>query len=159
MAYPVVSSKPDYQMADDLPLMLWECGYDESELDWRTYEQEDRKGGGIVRGELHHQIQSIYTRSRICATLDQHFLKAVEVHHHPLPPAGVEEVDALKGKSRIVNVPLGGGTFKRLQKYKSLLERNRLDAVEVMNERWRLGKGSRRDEKRRQLVKETEIES
>jgi len=23
----------DYQMADDLPLMLWECGYDESELD------------------------------------------------------------------------------------------------------------------------------
>jgi tRNA pseudouridine38/39 synthase len=30
-----------------------------------------------------------------------------------------------------------------------LLERKRLDTVEVMNERWRLGKGLRRDEKRR----------
>jgi tRNA pseudouridine38/39 synthase len=84
-AYTVVSSKPDYQMADDLPLMLWECGYDESELDWRTYEQDERKSGGIAGGDLHHQVQSIYARSRIHAALDQHFLKAVEVHHPPPP--------------------------------------------------------------------------
>ena len=59
-------------MADDLPLMLWECGYDESELDWRTYEQE-RKSVGIVGGDLYHQIQGIYSRSRVYAALDQHF--------------------------------------------------------------------------------------
>lgn len=153
--YTVVGSKPDYQMADDLPLMLWECGYDESELDWRTCELDERKV--VVRGDLHLQVQSIYTRSRIHAALDQHFLRAVEVHHPsssmPIPlEVGVDK----HAREKVINVPLGGGVFKRLQKYKPLLERNRLDVVEVMNERWRLGKGSRRVEKRRQT--ESEIE-
>jgi len=30
--YAIVDCKPEYQMANALPLMLWECGYDESEL-------------------------------------------------------------------------------------------------------------------------------
>ena len=161
-AFSVVNSKPDYQMADDLPLMLWECGYDESELDWRAYEQEDgKKGGVILRGDLHHQMQGIYVRSRIYAALDQHFLRAIKVHHPPFPSSfpqdgGVEILESTEPMKRTaINVPLGGGTFKRLQKYKPLLERQRLDHVKVMNERWRLGKGSRRDEKRRQ----TEIEN
>ena len=150
--YTVVGSKPDYQMADDLPLMLWECGYDESELDWRTCELDERKGG-----DLHHQVQSIYTRSRIRAGLDQHFLRAVEVHHPPprMPVPSEDRVDK-HARENVINVPLGGGIFKRLQKYKPLLERNRLDVVEVMNERWRLGKGSRRIEKRRQTESEFE---
>lgn len=158
--YSVISSKPDYQMADDLPLMLWECGYNESELDWRTYERDDGGGGVATRGDLHHQMQGIYVRSRIYSALDQHFLAAIKVHHPPSFPQGdgVKILDAPKVepmKRSVINVPLGGGTFKRLQKYKPLLERQRLDHVEVMNERWRLGKGLRRDEKRRQ----TEIEN
>ncbi|GAA5841117.1 hypothetical protein JCM11251_008022 [Rhodosporidiobolus azoricus] len=28
--------KPGYQMAEDLPLILWQCGFNSSELDWRT---------------------------------------------------------------------------------------------------------------------------
>ena len=73
---------------------------------------------------------------------------------------GVENPDPLETKRvrGVINVPLGGGTFKRLQKYKPLLERQRLDVVEVMNERWRLGKGLRRDEKRRIAVDTTGIE-
>jgi tRNA pseudouridine38/39 synthase len=48
-------------------------------------------------------------------------------------------------------IPLGGGMYKRisLDKYVPLLQRNRLDTVEVMNERWRLGKGFRRNERRK----------
>jgi tRNA pseudouridine38/39 synthase len=149
--YSVVGSKPDYQMADDLPLMLWECGFDESELDWRTSELDERKSGSTARGDLHHQVQSIYIRSRISAALDQHFLRAVEMHHPPSPKSIILKKPDAKdnGREGVINMPLGGGVSKRLQKYKPLLERTRLDVVEVMNERWRLGKGSRREEKRR----------
>ncbi|KAF8904764.1 pseudouridine synthase [Gymnopilus junonius] len=71
--YTVVDRKPEYQMADALPLMLWECGYDESELNWRTSGGPDETGGEIVRGDLYHQLQSIHTRSRVFSTLDRAF--------------------------------------------------------------------------------------
>ena len=137
--YAVVDSKPDYQMADALPLMLWECGYDESELDWRTC------GRTTSKGDLYQQLGGIYTRSRVYSVLDQHFMTAVAAHHSPPSKNRAEQLDDKSARERVINVPLGGGTFKRLQKYKPLLERPRLDTVEVMNERWRLGKGSRRD--------------
>ena len=147
--YTIVGSKPDYQMADGLPLMLWECGYDDSELDWRTSSRVESGSGDIVRGDLYHQIHGIYTRSRVYSALDQLFVKAVEKHHPPPPKYFPLRDIADNPKGGVINVPLGGGTFKRLQKYKPLLERKRLDTVEVMNERWRLGKGFRKDEKRR----------
>ena len=144
--YAVVNSKPDYQMADALPLMLWECGYDKSELHWRTGGYVD--GHNTIKGDLYQQLGGIYTRSRVYSVLDQHFMTAVGVHHPPLLKNGAEQLGDNAARERVTNVPLGGGTSKRLQKYKPLLERQRLDTVEVMNERWRLGKGSRRDARR-----------
>src|SRR5277367_3819332 len=85
--YTVVDSKPDYQMADALPLMLWECGYDETELVWRTTGRSDDAGieGGLANGgELYRQLQGIHARSRVFTALDQHFLKAA-AKHHPKP--------------------------------------------------------------------------
>ncbi|GAA6058272.1 hypothetical protein JCM3770_004334 [Rhodotorula araucariae] len=32
----VMDRKPGYQMADDLPLILWQCGFNSSEFSWRT---------------------------------------------------------------------------------------------------------------------------
>ncbi|PPQ76752.1 hypothetical protein CVT26_000143 [Gymnopilus dilepis] len=155
--YAIVDRKPEYQMADALPLMLWECGYDESELDWRTSSGSDETGGEIVRGDLYHQLQSIHTRSRVFSALERHFMKAAEKHHPPPPllfplKHGLKDLEALKDRperERYMNIPLGGGTFKRNLKYVPLLERKRLDTVEVMNERWRLGKGMRKEERRR----------
>ena len=154
--YAVVDRKPEYQMADPLPLMLWECGYDEADLAWRTTGRpdDDNKdvGGDLANGgELYNQLQAIQTRSQVFSTLNHHFLEAV-VKHHPKPVSPLP----LQGKSKTlwenskqaVNIPLGGGTFKRSLKYVPLLERGRLDTVEVMNERWRLGKGMRREERR-----------
>ena len=40
-------------------------------------------------------------------------------------------------RDKYINVPLGGGTFKRSQKYVPVMERTRLDKVEDINERWR----------------------
>ncbi|CAA7262643.1 unnamed protein product [Cyclocybe aegerita] len=156
-SYSIVASKPEYQMADALPLMLWDCAYDEAELDWRITGRLNQNVTDNAAGELHHQMQSIYTRSRVFTVLDQHFAMAV-ARHHPPPPSifpladGPDELAQLMQKpprERVMNVPLGGGTFKRLMKYVPVLQRKRLDTVEAMNERWRLGKGARKGEKQK----------
>ncbi|BGP31513.1 pseudouridine synthase deg1 [Rhodotorula toruloides] len=32
----ILDQKPSYQMAEDLPLILWQCGFNSTEFDWRT---------------------------------------------------------------------------------------------------------------------------
>ncbi|KAF9054033.1 pseudouridine synthase [Panaeolus papilionaceus] len=153
-SYPVVNSKPEYQMADALPLMLWDCGYDPAELDWRTTGKPDDGGGRkAIGGDLYNQVQAIHNRSRVFSALDQYFLRAV-AEFHP-PPAPVfplkrpEDVAEIMRAKEAMNIPLGGGTFKRNLKHVPVISRKRLDTVEVMNERWRLGKGLRKDEKKK----------
>ncbi|KAF8797665.1 pseudouridine synthase [Phlegmacium glaucopus] len=156
--YAVVDRKPEYQMADALPLMLWECGYDEAELTWRTTGKPDDEGierGLANGGELYQQLQGIQTRSQVFSALNQHFLEVATKHHRkpsslfPLKD-GVDDLLSRSNNKQAMNIPLGGGTFKRSLKYMPLLERGRLDTVEVMNERWRLGKGMRKEERRQQ---------
>jgi len=156
--YAVVDRKPEYQMVDPLPLMLWECGYDEAELDWRT---TGRPGGDSDNkdangGELYNQLQAIHSRSQVFSALNHHFLEAASKHHpKPVSPLPLLKNDGVgnsktswESSKQAINIPLGGGMFRRNLKYVPLLERGRLDTVEVMNERWRLGKGMRREERR-----------
>ncbi|TFK37593.1 pseudouridine synthase [Crucibulum laeve] len=146
----VVDRKPVYQMADALPLMLWECGYPEREVDWRTIERLDDPSA-VTSSELYHQLHSIHERSQIYTALNQHFLAAASKHHaippklFPLPEGNK---DTLMGAT--MNIPLGGGTHKRMTKYTDILRRERLDTVDVMNERWRLGKGLRKEERKKE---------
>lgn len=156
--YAVVDRKPEYQMVDALPLMLWECGYDEAELDWRTTGRPDADDNAANGSELYNQLQAIHSRSQVLSTLNRHFLEAAAKHHpkpvSPLPilkddDGGIGNSKTLRGNGKqAINIPLGGGTYRRSLKYVPLLERGRLDTVEVMNERWRLGKGMRREERR-----------
>ncbi|THH18227.1 hypothetical protein EW146_g2720 [Bondarzewia mesenterica] len=150
----LVECKPEYQMADGLPLMLWDCGYAEEDLDWRTdldTKEEREKDATETTLNLYHQLDSIHTRSLISTTLDEHFLSSAGRFHAPPPnPFPLASLSQLAGSGAgILNVPLGGGTFRRLTKYVPVLERNRLDSIEVANERWRLGKGGRREERKR----------
>ncbi|KAI0044195.1 pseudouridine synthase [Auriscalpium vulgare] len=168
---PVVSCKPEYQMADGLPLVLWDCGYGEGDLSWRGDDDEDEEpaqrsgkagrhsgdSGAAPKTNLILQMQSIRERSHIQTVLHGHFLEAAT--RYQATPANLfplsepltsrkpgQGVDLLDGKS--LNVPLGGGTFHRTSKYVRLLERKRLEKVEVTNERWMLGKGGRRAARR-----------
>lgn len=159
-AIEVVDRKPEYQMADALPLLLWECGYPESELSWRTTPSEDRcisrgNGNGNESGtELYQQLDAIYARSQVYTALNDHFLSAASVHHLPTRPSNNYQ-QMTHAAPRIppmkLLIPLGGGSYKRTsqEKYVPLLQRKRLDTVETANERWRLGKGFRRNERRK----------
>ncbi|PFH50362.1 hypothetical protein AMATHDRAFT_145251 [Amanita thiersii Skay4041] len=145
----VVNARPEYQMADALPLMLWECGYKPEDVDWRinAYTDENKRKGN--NGDLYNSMEAVHEKSRISAALDQHFLEAARQHHPP--PKRLFPTDQWPDNSAkvLMNVPLGGGTYKRMMRYTPLLDRVRMDPVEVVNERWRNGKGARKEERKK----------
>lgn len=153
---PIVDQKPEYQMADALPLMLWDCAFADSDVRWQT--GDDHSGDGDVRtkGDLYHQMHSVHQRSLIHTTLEAHFLAAT-ARYHPSPPQYFpfsttvltpSTIPLLANKEPpVLGVPLGGGTYRRGVKYVPVIKRKRLDHVEVANARWRNGKGSRRIER------------
>ncbi|KAI9454267.1 pseudouridine synthase [Russula earlei] len=122
---PRVRCKPEYQMADALPLVLWDCVYGAEDAPWRT--DDAGQGGGSVG--LHSQLTGLAERARVEATLGEYFLRAASRHHGPGPT-----VDRESGP---LDVPLGGGRVRREGRYIGLLERKRMEPVEVVNARWR----------------------
>ncbi|TFK29090.1 pseudouridine synthase [Coprinopsis marcescibilis] len=145
--YEVVDRKPEYQMTDGLPLMLWDCGYPEGTFSWRT---SGRPNGGPIAtgGTLNSRLENILVRSQIYSALHRHFHLAAADHHpapiNIFPLSGPAQLAERKGPRDTIDIPLGGGTFKRMIKYKPVLRRNRLDTVEVTNERWRLRQGAKK---------------
>ncbi|KAG0700495.1 pseudouridine synthase [Suillus ampliporus] len=146
---PLVDRKPEYQMADALPLMLWDCAYADSGVTWQTDDDGTESGTG---SELYHQLHSIHQRSLIHTVLDEHFLTAAAQYHSPPPQYFPFSQTGLTphtlprsnlAREPVLGVPLGAGTYKRGAKYVPLLERKRLDHVDVANERWRIGRGSK----------------
>ncbi|THH09673.1 hypothetical protein EW145_g1857 [Phellinidium pouzarii] len=84
----LVTQKPEYQMADALPLVLWECAYGDEDVVWQTDDQEtaeDAKAAASSENSLYRQMHAIHTRSLIHSVLDAHFLRAASVFHPPMP--------------------------------------------------------------------------
>ncbi len=154
-APPIVDRKPEYQMADGLPLVLWDCGYREGDVAWRCEAASLGKASGRSdmrdastgpTGLINH-LRSVHQKTVVEATIQRHFLLAAEKH-----AGGVSLMSdtfhrgGRKGMS-IHQIPLGGGTFRRIGKYIPVLERERHDTVEVVNARWLATKGAKRAHK------------
>jgi len=115
----VLDRKPAYQIAEALPLMLWDCTYDEGLLDWQTTQFEFKD---------HEIMKSMVEKSRVVTVVKEHFLQAAEaMDSRPSAPRN----------GPVVFAPLGAGAYKRFGVYVPLLKRVRLDTVEVRNERWK----------------------
>ncbi|EPS98939.1 hypothetical protein FOMPIDRAFT_1024481 [Fomitopsis schrenkii] len=148
----VVSCKPLYEMADPLPLVLWDTGYDEGAVSWRA--DHDTEAGvtseKTLSNNVYSTMQTLLERSEIHTALDAHFLRAAAKHHAPPPryfPIGGESAEPLR-KDSVLAVPTGGGMYRRSAEYTPLLQRGRTDSVEAINERWKLGQGARRLERK-----------
>ncbi|KAK2460362.1 hypothetical protein APHAL10511_007527 [Amanita phalloides] len=149
----VVIGRPEYQMTDALPLMLWDCGYRPGDVDWRIDghmdEQKRRECVENNTGNMYYSLQSTLERSQIFSTLNQHFLAAA-AQYHPRPLQVFPLAHPLELTSTVkrpMQIPLGGGTYKRVTRYTPLLNRVRMDPPEVVNERWRNGKGRRKEQR------------
>ncbi len=147
--YIALNRKPEYQMADALPLMLWDCGYDETQLDWRTSTRVDDDGGpSLAWSQLCYQLMDICNRSQVYLSLNRHFLNAATKYFpRPKSPSPLDNdtkySEVARGeyeRDKYISVPLGGGTFKRSKKYVPIMNRTRLDTVEAINERWLKGR-------------------
>lgn len=126
---PLVQARPIYEMASGLPLILWDCGFDETDVQWRAEDASTDEGyTATASGFLWQHIHGEYSRSLVHASLHQHFLEAASVYHHP--PTDTRG---------IAYVNIGGGQSRHTKKYVPLLNRKRGDTVEVVNERWRNG--------------------
>ena len=132
---PVVTCKPEYQMADPLPLVLWDCVYAPEDAPWRT-DDADIDGSEGSAG-LHSQLAGLAERAQIEATLAELFLTVASQFHAP-PSALLGQPAA--GERGPWDVPLGGGMARREGRYVPLLKRKRLESVEVVNTRWRTRK-------------------
>lgn len=144
---PVIDTRPEYQMADALPLMLYACHYTPGDVEWQT---EDEVTDGLAG--LYHQLQTLLARSQMYSTLNSVFLDAAAVHHSaPTSQFPLTVTGFVPDGKTPMNVPLGGAEFHRTAKYAPLLHRTRGEHFEVANERWRTGKGARRDERRRMV--------
>lgn len=106
----VVDCKPGYAMADDLPLILWQCGFNSTELDWRIdnsprahdvaagssslaaslfAESPETRGNGQIRTALDPretfrkhflEMNETYTAARIKALVLKHHLGSLAMH-------------------------------------------------------------------------------
>ncbi|EIW76684.1 pseudouridine synthase, partial [Coniophora puteana RWD-64-598 SS2] len=150
----LVDCKPVYQMAEALPLMLWDCVYSDTDVDWHIDFEDKPAGAGA---DLHSQMQSVYDRSQIHAALDGHFLASATRYHRPAPicfpfsqtglsPASIPRVK--ESTPPVLSIPLGGGTFKRQASYVPLLQRKRMVHVDIVNAKWLEGKGGRRESRK-----------
>ena len=127
---PLVTCKPEYQMADALPLVLWDCVYAPEDAPWRT-DDADIEGGSAG---LHSQLAGLTERAQVEATLAEHFLAAASQFHAPAAALLRQPGEGERGPW---DVPLGGGMARREGRYVPLLKRKRLESVEVVNARWR----------------------
>ncbi|KAG8927999.1 hypothetical protein FRC02_007480 [Tulasnella sp. 418] len=143
-----------HESKDGLPLVLWDCGYEESDLSWRTTPSESVRpasSGPLNVSRKHTSIftdlHTMATRNMIQMVLHNHFFKAGLEYSKRLPDPPTPWLDNKNGEGRY-STPLGAGGFQVSGKYLPLLERPRSEDVKVVNERWKNGAGVRRAEKK-----------
>ena len=130
---PLLDCRPLYEMAEGLPLVLWECGFDKKDIKWRT---DGWDGDGEVPGlttassvQLLESMESSTEVTDIKSVMLKHFQQiASQYHGHP---------DV--GADHIVRIQSGGGRIRHVTQYLPLLKRKRGPTPAEVNENWRRG--------------------
>lgn len=115
-------SKPIYEMASDIPLILYDCKF--PDIEWAKSDRDDYKA---VK----------YGKAVSALTLSYHLKAAVaQIFKEALPFTTAE----LSGKTRI---NLGDGKGKVVTKYEKMLKRDVMETAEMVNEKFRQRKKSK----------------
>lgn len=123
---PFLGTRPLYEMAEGLPLVLWECGFEDTDVSWRAdVESELERTPSANSTSLLEGMHSSFTVSLLQTTLHEHFLQAASRYHEPLK------------SDNIVRVQSGGGRVRHSNRYIPLMKRRRGPSAAEVNENWR----------------------
>lgn len=150
--------KPTYEMASDAPLVLWDCvfpGKDEGGLEWvyagdqRAITSGSSKGDGKFGiGGVVDDLWANWRKCKIDEIVVGSLLDRVvkQGDGSPLVRGGAK--NAVSDKTRSQRMFYGGNESRFGGKYVPLMKRQKLEAVEVQNERYMAVKGNKKLEKR-----------
>lgn len=150
--------KPNYDMASDAPLVLWDCifpdleapreegGILQDELNWvypgdnEVNKEDTGRGGKWGRDGLVETLWTLWHRRKIDEVLAGSLLDVIARHGKPTAePARLEREPGSKPKSQVVVDGSDSPSFKG--KYVPVLQRPRNDPVETTNARYAARKG------------------
>ena len=114
-------TKPEYEMAYDVPLVLYDCLFDG--LEWRYPEESSRS-----RQKVLQDLFAMWHEHKMRETLSGLFCTAFGRSQEILPGKGVENS---------ISVATGAGHGKFMKTYRRVEKRTRQEAFEVANQRYR----------------------
>lgn len=174
-ALEVYETKPNYEMAADRPLVLWECGFLPSDVEWRvgaydgalnSIPASDAAENSSTASASLLRMHKTWTQHAISTELSRHFVLAAPSPHAGTLPSrtAFEEAsfpclpatsrsEGEEGKERGGQagvIPLGNGTGRGAANYVPMKHRPREETHEVKNRRWAETTGKRRAERKAQ---------
>lgn len=125
--------RPVYEMAADTPLVLYDCVYDPETVKWTSFKTLQSQH------RLEDNIYDLWHENLIQFQMVDEFARMAISSLHP-PYAPITEIHSKKKKknrkpSRL-SVNLGNGVGKFFNKYVQVMDRERLETPEVINQRW-----------------------
>lgn len=139
-----VPAKPDFPMASDLPLVLYDCEF--KGLEW-TYSFHDNQYDPLpssFRTYLHYNEE--WTIQMIRTLTCQNYLSKVAKFPVMMPDKSIKTVEefskerSVVSSSGVANIVLGGGKEIRMNKYKPVLQRPRCDTDELKKSKFEVRK-------------------
>lgn len=171
----VYATKPNYEMAADRPLVLWECGFLPTDVEWRVGSYDgalscmgasDAVENAAAASHSLLRVHKTWTQLAISTELSRHFVLASPSAHMGtlasrttfyqaafpcLPVAEVDKVEAQESRESSRSsgiIPLGNGTGRGAANYVPLQQRPREETYQVKNQRWAETTGKRRADKK-----------
>ena len=156
-------SKPRYEMADDAPLVLWDCifpkdleekkeaGYEDG-LKWVTEEdqlkgahnakKQDSVESKFARNGVEENVWRLWRKTKIDEVLTGELLNVVGNCSNFPPPREFDTTSVLPDQKG-AKVFMGGNEAKLAGKYVPVMQRPRMEAADVVNARWAQKKGGK----------------
>jgi tRNA pseudouridine38/39 synthase len=144
-----IPSKPDFPMASDLPLVLYDCHFREMDWHYTTRDTVYEAVPSSFRTYCHYTEE--WTIQMIRSLTCQNYL--TKVGESPLmmqdkimkTAADFAQMQQVVSPSGTYSIVLGGGKETRLTKYKKLIERPRCDTDELKKEKFEVRKKRKLD--------------
>lgn len=144
------NARPDYPMASDLPLILYDCEFDPNAVQWIT------SSTIAIDRVVAHWDQFSYAQDIRASTCHYFYQAATAIQQQQIENNNKMNIDTkekeVDGGNKRKKIVLGGGVTSLLNQYKPLAERPRCDTDEMKKDKYNAKK-----RKREQLENEPEI--